>query len=137
MHSPVVGLRNRGWCYAVCPSMCVFIRLRHGGDGWAFLPVFLISEDILSHSATEIVGNGTSLVGYIGFLISGCIVSADSSGFGYSVFIRSTENTVATMLTIYKIALIKLLICAILAYFLNVECLLRALYKEIYIWSQH
>lgn len=57
--------------------MCVFIRLRHGGDGWAFLPVFLISEDILSHSATEIVGNGTSLVGYIGFLISGCIVSAD------------------------------------------------------------
>ncbi len=36
--------------------MCVFIRLRHGGDGWAFRSVFLISEDILSHSATEIVG---------------------------------------------------------------------------------
>lgn len=134
MHSPVVGLRNRGWCCAVCPSMCVFIRLRHGGDGWAFLPVFLISEDILSHSATEIVGYGTSLVGYIGFLISGYIVLADSSGFGCIVFIRSTENTVATMLTMYKMALLKLLICAI---FLHVECILRALYKEIYIWSQH
>jgi len=47
--------------------MCVFIRLRHGGDGWAFLSVFLISEDILSHSATGIVENGTSLVGYISF----------------------------------------------------------------------
>jgi len=47
--------------------MCVFIRLRHGGDGWAFLSVFLISEDILSHSATGIVANGTSLVGYISF----------------------------------------------------------------------